>query len=212
MSEQQFTINPDLVESLEKLIHSNLIIAAKKFSDMYDLNEKEVIKTCIPTLNIKQDLESHNHKLEILDKISTKQQLEKMKVIDIKYYLQHYELKISGKKQVLVDRLWNYILENKDNFSDETPESLVKKTKKKCYHIVDMSETEEIGNYYDIYLDSNRPLSNVVNKTSGIGTKYYLDAETNYVSEMNEEDNQLYYVGYLSEDGKTVDFQHEIEI
>ena len=75
-----------------------------------------------------------------------------------------------------------------------------------------MSETEEIGNYYDIYLDNSRPLSNVVNKTSGIGKKYYLDSETNYVSEMNEEDNQLYYVGYLSEDGKTVDFQHEIEI
>ena len=75
MSEQQFAINPDLVTSLEKLIHSNLIIAAKQFSNVYDLDEKEVIKTCIPTLNIKQDLESHNHKLEMLDKISTKQWL-----------------------------------------------------------------------------------------------------------------------------------------
>ena len=44
MSEQQFAINPDLVTSLEKLIHSNLIIAAKKFSNVYDLNEKELSK------------------------------------------------------------------------------------------------------------------------------------------------------------------------
>ena len=143
--------------------------------------------------------------MTIINEVNSISQIEKMKVTDIKYYLQHYDLKISGKKQVLVERLWEYIKDNKTLV--EVP------NKKKCYHIVDMSETDEafeIGEYLDIYLDKQRPIANVVNKS--IGVKYYLDAETNYVSELCKEDKQLYYVGYLAEDGKTVDFQHEMDL
>jgi hypothetical protein len=207
---QQFSINPDLVKSIEDLIHSNLMLAAKKFAEVYHLDEKEIVKTCIPKLTIKSDLDGHNNKMTALSKINKIDQLHKIKVTDIKYYLQHFELKISGKKDILVERLWNY-LQDKEKHKELSESELVKPSKKKkCFHIVDMSEPDEIGEYLDIYLDKDRPIANVINGSGG--TKYYLDVETNYVSEMSEEDKQLYYVGYLAEDGKTVDFQHGMDI
>lgn len=207
---QQFSINPDLVKSLEDLIHSNLMLAAKKFAEIYKLDEKEIIKTCIPKLTIKSDVDGHNTKMDNLTKIKSIEQLNKVKVIDIKYYLQHFELKISGKKDMLVQRLWEYLKDNLKVQELSDAELVPPSKKKKCFHIVDMSEPEEIGEYLDIYLDKSRPIANVVNNSTGV--KYYLDVETNYISEISDEDKQLYYVGYLSEDGKTVDFQHGMDI
>ena len=98
---------------------SNLI---KKISIEFNIDEKLIIEKCcnVSNLQLKKDvnnLENNNIRREDINDyvkdIDSRDKLKKYKLPKLKLICKEFKLKITGKKEVLIDRIWDYL--NSDN-------------------------------------------------------------------------------------------------
>lgn len=110
---------PDsIITDLHKFINEHMTMLVKKISLEFNIDEKDIINKCFQNTNfqIKQEinnLEQNNLKREDIESytkdLKSKEDLKKYQLPKLKFICSEYKLKKTGNKNVLIDRIAEYL-------------------------------------------------------------------------------------------------------
>lgn len=106
-----------LGEEFSDILKETQLRMAKEISQTYGIDYNEILKNCIPSMpfihskNSGKKINSNSLKLDVNNWNNAKSidELSKFTLIELKSILKSVNLKVSGNKSVLIDRLWEYI-------------------------------------------------------------------------------------------------------
>lgn len=105
----------------------------------------------------------------IKNKYKTKENLSKLKVKELKEILKYNNFKISGKKEILINRLWDFINNNikKENISRRSTPRLIlieDYDKNRFYKKIDLIKTLNYYNFKNININTINKILNLLNE------------------------------------------------
>ncbi len=172
----EISIPKAFIPEFTDILNETQIRLSKIIANKYNLNPTEILDTCKPNNIIISSNQKNSTPIKNIDinnyyEATEIGQLNKLLVKDLKIILSELKLSTTGKKEILINTLWEYISNNKKEYN------------KIKYNTV------------SIYIDDN---NNVCNKDSINSSEYFIIPEKNWVFK-KEQVLKLKYIGVLND-------------
>jgi hypothetical protein len=105
-----------LGEEFSDILKETQLRMAKEIAETYGIDYNEILKNCIPSMpsiHSKNQYKNNSNSIKLdvnsWNTVNSIDELSKFTLIELKGILKSVNLKVSGNKNVLIERLWEYI-------------------------------------------------------------------------------------------------------